>query len=209
MAAMAKMGESMEGMTEEEQEAFVQNQMLGGMAKMLPGIVMSVVVMIAIGLVTSAYFSILVIKEMDDPMAILSKTPGLILPLFGLGLWIMLRTFIWIPIIGIIPAIILGPRFIASSVYLVRDGKGVFESARLSYDATAGYWGKIVGNMIVMGIAMIIVSLVAGIATSMLGFASALVALWAGQVVQQLLSAFAMFFGVRLALTVMKNPIKA
>jgi hypothetical protein len=70
--------------------------------------------------------------------------------MLGLNLWLFVRSFVWIPILGIIVAIIIGPRLSLAPVILVTEKKGVFESASLSYQRTRGWWDKIVGNTIVV-----------------------------------------------------------
>ncbi len=104
--------------------------------------------MIIVSFAFQGYILVLLLEKKPAQEAF-ARTASLILPLIGLSLWTALRTFIWIPIIGIIPFIILAPRFVLAPVLLVRDGKGVLESTRISYRRTAGYWGKIVGNVIV------------------------------------------------------------
>jgi len=99
-----------------------------------------------IGLLAKCYFVMVAVKDIGDVGEALSVTSRTILPLFGMFLWVIVRSFIWIPFIGILIAIILGPRFILSPLYLLQQKKGVIESVSQSYKATQGYWGKIMGN---------------------------------------------------------------
>ncbi len=207
MAGLEGFNQNLEGMTEDQQAAFFRENILGSFAGMLPALGLGALLSFLLGALSLTYFSILALRGTADPVMIGRQTPGLFLPMLGLMIWITLRSFIWIPIIGIIPAVILGPRFIASLVYLVRDGKGILESARLSYGATRGYWAKIMGNGIVLMIILTAVAFVLNILLGVIGaFTADVVALWGISVVQQLISAFAILFGVRLALTVMENP---
>lgn len=203
---MAGIGNATEGMTEDEQAAFVAEKFLGSFSSMLPALGIGMLISILIGVIASTYFAILALRGVSDPMQILRQTPGLIFPMIGLSIWVMLRTFIWIPFIGIIPAIILAPRFLVSSVYLVRDGKGITESARLSYAATGGYWGKILGNSIALGVVFFVVMVVVSVIVGIIGSIASPVGGWIMQVVQQGVSAFAILFFINLALTIMENP---
>jgi hypothetical protein len=197
----------LEGMTAAEQAAFMGQQLFGAFGRMLPALGIAFLLSILVGIIAWTYFAILALRGTLDPMMIARQTPGLILPMIGLAMWVMLRSFLWIPIIGIIPAIFLLPRFVASIVYLVRDSKGVLESARLSYGATAGYWGKIWGNWIAAGLLMLFTAIVANIVIAIVAVMShSLVGIWGLNVVQQLLSAFSVVFSIKLALTIMENP---
>jgi hypothetical protein len=207
MAGLDTVTQQLEGMTEEEQAAFMGRQLFGAFSDMLPALSVVVLLSMLVGIIAWTYFAVLALKGTLDPMMIARQTPGLIFPMIGLSIWVILRSFIWIPIIGIIPAVILLPRFVAAIVYLVRDGKGVLESARLSYGATAGYWGKIWSDWIVLGILLLVVAMVVNIVIGIVAALShSLVGIWGTSVVQQLLSAFAILFSVKLALTIMENP---
>jgi len=98
------------------------------------------------------------VKDIGDVGEALSVTSRTILPLFGMFLWVIVRSFIWIPFIGILIAIILGPRFILSPLYLLQQKKGVIESVSQSYKATPRILGKIMGNLLVAGLLSGIVS---------------------------------------------------
>ncbi len=203
MDGLGGINQELEGMTEEEQAAFVTGKFLGAFGTMVPALSIGALISFLISAIALTYFSILALKDVKDPAVIARQIPGLILPMIGLMIWIFLRSFVWL---FVIPAIVLGPRFIASIVYLVRDGKGVMESARLSYGATAGYWGKIWGNGIVLAVVLFVVSLVLGMVVGIIGAVSAPVGAWVMQMVQQGISAFAILFSLRLALTIMENP---
>lgn len=206
MAGIESATAGLEDMTEEEQAVYLQQKFGGAFTSMLPALGIGALISILISIIAWTYFSILALKGVQDPVMISRQTPGLILPMIGLSIWVMLRSFLWIPIIGIIPAIILLPRFVAAIVYLVRDGKGVLESARLSYGATAGYWGKIWGNWIALGVVFIVAAIVLSILAGVIGAVSSPAEAWVMQVVQQCISAFAILFSVKLALTILANP---
>lgn len=96
------------------------------------------------------------------------------------GIWIMLRSFAWITclaipflavgaieknfgvamigvvlfIAGIICAIVFLPRLSFTNVIQLKDGTGIRVSANLSLQRTQGYWGKIVGNNLLVALSM-------------------------------------------------------
>lgn len=91
-----------------------------------------------------------------------------------LSLWICLRSFVWVSIIGvvliflqpaqqgmallgwllvaggIVAAIALMPRFWFALILLLRDNKPVLVCASESFRKTGGYWGKIFGNLLLL-----------------------------------------------------------
>lgn len=173
---------------------------------LLPQIGVGLVIGLILLVVANIYYLLLALGE-KDPIKIAKRIPGLFLPVLGVWIWAFLRSFAWIPIVGWVVAIIIGPRFALSSVILVQERKGVMESVRSSYARTNGYWGKIVGNMIVMALCVMLASLVFGIVTSIIGSLSVWTAQWLGSVAQYVFMAFGIVFMVQLALTIMANPI--
>lgn len=174
---------------------------------LLPQIGVGLVIGLILLVVANIYYLLLALGE-KDPMKIAKRIPGLFLPVLGVWVWTFLRSFVWIPIVGWVVAIIIGPRFALSSVILVQERKGVMESVRSSYARTNGYWGKIVGNLIVMALCVMLASIVVGIATSIIGSLSVWTAQWLSSVAQYVFMAFATVFMVQLALTIMANPIR-
>ncbi|MDB4977956.1 MAG: hypothetical protein JWM56_142 [Candidatus Peribacteria bacterium] len=111
-----------------------------------------------------------------------------ILPLIGVGIWSFLRSYIWVPLLSIIPglfyppfllilflavpaviilALIFYPRFWLAQAYLIQDKVGIRQSVQLSYERSRGYWGKIFGNIfvwnLVIGISLWIVQIIIGL----------------------------------------------
>jgi len=152
------------------------------------------------------YFILLALRSQTGSSALLKDTMKVSIRSFLLNVWIMLRTFVWIPFIGIITAIILGPRFALAPVILLKEGKGVFESASLSYARSNGFWGKIFGNTLVTAIGVFLVlfvaTLILGIPLMLLGSAGASLVL---SILWMFGSAFLAIFLTKLAETVMSR----
>lgn len=178
--------------------------MMGSMlATMLPAIGLALLISLAITAVAKSYFLVVAVKGMSDPATALQATLTSILPLVGLWIWLAIRTFIWIPFIGIILAIILGPRFILAPLYVLDSHKGSMESARMSYAKTRGWWGKIFGNAFVFGIVvMICAGIVAKIVGTVLG---SMLGGFLAAMVMQFAAAMLVVFSMQLARTVMDN----
>ena len=118
--------------------------------------VLIIILILSLNTIAGGFYFLVALGKGKDILATFQESARVFFPLLGLYLWVALRTFAWIPVVGFIFAIILGPRFILSPVLLLRDKKGVFESAKISYAKTKGYWGKIFGNMIAVGILCVI-----------------------------------------------------
>lgn len=154
-----------------------------------------------VGLVAKSYYLMVAVKGVNDVGAAVNMTIASITQLVGLWLWMALRSFIWIPIIGPFIAIFIGPRLILSPLYMLEQGKGITESVRMSYGATEGFWGKIVGNAIVVGLCGgILTAIVSGILKGILGYQ---IGDLVGMIISQILAAFGIVFMILLARTVM------
>lgn len=200
-AAMDEFTQQMQGL------GGVQGEAMAGAAlsmykDLLPVMGASMLIMWVISLIASAYFLLIALDGKLTFQAALAKTPGLIIPLFLLSLWIMIRSFIWIPIIGIITAIILGPRFVCAPVLLARDHKGILESASMSYAKTSGYWGKIFGNLFVAIVGVMIAFMVLGVIVSIFGVRVSGILM---PMINMLVTAFITIFVVRLSATILSN----
>lgn len=193
------------GMMGDDAKGMMVGKMLAIFA---PLIGMAGLLFIIIAIFANAYFLLLAISPTQDAMSVLKKTPALFFPLLGTWIWVLLRSFIWIPFLGVIIAIIIGPRFALAPVLLVKEKKGVLKSVSTSYEVTRGYWGKIVGNMIVAGLCVAVAGIVAGMVIGIVSFMVPVVGLWLHAILKEVFSAFMIAFGVMLSLTIMANPLK-
>ncbi|MDD4319068.1 MAG: hypothetical protein PHW10_01960 [Candidatus Peribacteraceae bacterium] len=149
-----------------------------------------------VGVAFNGYVLVLVLEGKKAGDA-LSRLTGLLLPLVGLGLWLIVRTFVWIPVLGIVLAIILGPRFLLAPLLLVKEGKGVFASMRESYARTQGYWGKIFGNLFVISLLVSLAAMVVNTALgAVMGHASSYVEPFVQMVAGGFIAVFSSYLGL-------------
>lgn len=175
--------------------------MTGMLGAMLPSLGLAFILSLVIGLLAKSYYTLVAVKNIGDAGKAVSSTFSMFFPMVGLWIWMFLRSFVWIPIVGVIIAIIVGPRLILSPLYLLEHKKGILESTRMSYTHTRGMWGKIFGNALCAGICIMIVSAIASwIVGSVLGTTGGMFAMG---IVSQLLSAFLVVFVIQLGRTVM------
>lgn len=200
---------------------------LGMMKAVAPAAGLSVLVSILLGFLAHAYFS-LVAVEGKDVSSTLKRATTVMFPLIGVSIWSTIRSFVWVPVLVIIAlpflgapglmlipvaiaaAFVLGllfyPRFIAAPLIFLAERKGITGSVDDSFRRTRGYWGKIVGNMlvamIVFGILSFVVNMVLALALSSVPAVLAILT----QIVSQLVMAVSTVFSVRLSHTILQHP---
>ena len=154
------------------------------------------------------YYFLLGCGEM--PPKALRHAVRLLLPLMGVNIWSVLRSFAWIPLLGLIPAIILGPRFFLSSLILIQEHKGIRESVRESYRRTKGYWWKIFGNTLIvpfcMWLGLLFMFRFTFFLSTMTGSLYSLVITL--HVATQFILAYGIIYLARLGLSILQHPHK-
>jgi hypothetical protein len=195
------MEKNFEGMNKEQTSAAMAGIGIKLFLQSLPFIGVSMLVVTILSLIGSFYYFFVALDE-GTMQESFHKALTHFFPLLGMGLWIFLRSFVWIPFVGIIIAIFLWPRFTLSPIIMMREKLGVFDSVRASYKRTEGLWGKIVGNMIVAGVLVWVVAVVLSIVFSII---SREVGFFLNAIVMQGMIAFLVIFKTKLALTVLGN----
>jgi hypothetical protein len=217
-AVLQELQQMMQGTVENESKTI---QDVSVFLRAFPFFAISLLTGVLLSLIGSYYF-FFVALESGDALQNIKRAFEYFFPLVGLSVWIYLRSFLWIPFIGfalafvsfpafllsVLIAVILGaifmPRFILSNVILVRNRRGILESAQASYEQTRGYWGKIVGNMIVARllsyICLMVVIVVLAFAARPAGpFIGSTLA----QIAAQGMVAFLVIFKTKLAITLL------
>lgn len=208
MQALESTTEPLEQMTDEERDAFFAAEGMRMMRSLLPLIGVGMLWWALMALLATGYFTFLALGSSNDPVALLQLALGKALSLLGVGVWAMLRSFVWIPILGIVPAVILGPRFACSTVILLCDRVGVKDAVAQSYARTRGYWGKICSNMLLVALITSFISSLLNSTFAPLVRPSPVFGIWLHAVIQQLSLAFNTVFLVLLSKTVMEYPVK-
>ncbi len=164
------------------------------------------VVGIVVGLILFAFqfFILLLVLENKSTKETLERLKSLYLPLLGLAVIAIIVSFIWIPIpgINIVIGIIISSRLILSPIILIkkRDG-GIIRSIKQSWELSAGYWGKLIGNLLTVGIIFMIVP---GAIASLLKTSS--VGSFLLLIISTLFGAFIVIFCTKIAQTILDNP---
>lgn len=187
-------------------EAMIKSVFFNVMKEVLPAIGLLAIGMMILSFVMTVTFLVLAVEESQDVSVIMKRALPLIVPMIGVWLWSFLRSFAWIPVIGIITSIIIGPRLALSSVILVEEHTGVRESVKRSHKRTKGYWGKIVTNTFGAGVITMVSCIILLIPISIFGVVSSEIATFLGLVVQCTTMAFGAIFIVQLSNTITEHP---
>ncbi len=171
--------------------------------QVVKGMATSMFVLWLISLLAGIYFTVVALERSNNVGAIIKRSFEVLFPMIGLSIWIFIRTFAWIPFIGFIIAIVLGPRFVCAPVLLIKDHRGIFESASISYQRTRGYWWKIFSNVIVAVVCGALVIGLINIFIGQLSRVSMLLGVLGTTIVSQLLTAFVVIFAVQLAVAIL------
>lgn len=135
-----------------------------------------------------------ILEESRDVIGSLKKSFSFILRAFLISVWVVLRSFAWLAVIGVcligiaslmknqaieLPLVGLGslfilagviaslvflPRFSFAFIILVKEDAKARVCVRESYKRTYGYWGKIVGNTFLLGLLFLGVFVLFGLA---------------------------------------------
>lgn len=117
-----------------------------------PWLLLSVLLSGAILFLAALFFLLLAAGGRQSPSEIAARIPGKILPMIGLSLLLFIRSFIWIPLVGWLVALYLGPRMSLAPAILASGEAGIAESIRLSMRRTKGRWAFLLFSLIGAGL---------------------------------------------------------
>ncbi len=183
-------------------------------------------------------YSLMVIMREKNTVPSMQEVLSRFFPLIGLGCQIFFRSYVWIIVLAVpfafsqstfsiamliliaavVCSVVFMPRYMLAKFLWIQENKGVTAAVNKSYKATEGYWGKIVGNLILVGVVGLAATIIAGI---LIAIASGLIAGIAGAVTAQAFRSFgsgfvssvcqmfAIIFGYFLMKTIIKHPRKS
>ncbi len=175
---------------------------VSGVVRALPTIMGGVLLLILVSIVARAYVTTVLVRRPTDVGEALKLFWNDVIPLTLLWLWLVVRSFVWIPVVGWVIAIVIVPRFVAAPLFLLEHKKGVTESAHLSLNATVGAWLRIVlpclAAAILAGLVSMVLHALLGNDGLLMGFVLTLVG--------ELLGAWVMAVGIVVARDVLAHP---
>lgn len=85
------------------------------------------------------------------------RLPMYIFPMCGLVIWMLVRSLIWIPLVGPAIALYMLPRLSLAPVFLASGEAGVFQSLHLSMRRTSGHWISMFLRLALIGIVAVLI----------------------------------------------------
>ncbi len=110
------------------------------MMKVAPIVALQLVCNIATLFVAFVFFLLFFSRGSESAYETAQRLPRYILRMSGLLIWMLIRSWMWIPFIGPFLALYFVPRLSLAPVFLVSGTTGVFQSLRLSMTRTSGHW---------------------------------------------------------------------
>lgn len=192
------------GASDDEVAQAMMFRVVRGFAPSIALLMLGYLVLMLLG---KAYFLVVAVEKTEDPADAFLRACRVVFPLIGIYIWTFLRSFVWIPVVGPIFGLVIGPRLMLAPVVYLREGTGIMESVSVSYQRSRGYWWKIVGNALLagfcIGIVMVVTSIVLATLLGMVPPVSAYVFV----VVPQIAIAFGTVFYALLSKEVLNNPL--
>lgn len=179
---------------------------------------LSIAISIAVGCVSSSYALAVVIRRINDIGLAWQSCLQWLWPFVGVWWWTFLKSYAWIPLLGIIVTpflfpvwlvvglilgVVMGPRFVAAPVLLIEQGKTPREAVMRSQELCRSQWARIAVPMIVCGLIGIVGTMIAGLVINML---SGWMEMIAEAIVGQLFAYWLTVVGVVIARDVLATP---
>lgn len=130
-----------DSMTDMEKLQFTQTIVSALFVNIVPWLTLLSVIMAIVTFVASAYFMELVLADIGtSEFTVVKKTVSGTFTLVFLSLWMGIRSFGWVPVIGPLLSILYLPRFVAAPLLCLRDRRGLVDSVATSMRLTQGLW---------------------------------------------------------------------
>ena len=153
---LEKVAIAMESLSPAEKEQVLFERSMQIMWQTFPMMLSSALLSILMFFVASTYFYVVFVRPKESISSIVTISLQKVVPMLGLFLWVIIRSYAWVPFLGAIFAFLWLPRYTYAPLYVLRDAKSIRESAKQSFSVTEKQWGRIVGTLIV---AMVLTSL--------------------------------------------------
>ena len=194
-----------EHMTPEEQEAYVEEQVLLAFEKLAPRYFLYGFMVLLLSIAGMTYSLLAYTQNHGHVLDIFRHSIALFLPMVGLSIWVWLRSFTWVSVVGLLPGLepflpfgvavsavallVFAPLLLISPVILVQQGS-IRKAVSTSLQRSKGRCVKLALYTVCVFILVCVVHLVAGMGLAVLEAHSNAVAVFGSGVLQQLSIAF-------------------
>lgn len=119
-------------------------------AQVGPYVFLLLAVNLFVGFAAFIYFLLFFTRITKSPYETIPTLLRNILPMSFAWFWALVRSYIWIPLIGPFLALYMTPRLAPAFVYIASGEAGVFEGFHLSIKRTKGHWfGAALGLLVI------------------------------------------------------------
>ncbi len=118
----------------------------------MPFVLARIVFDIAVMFIAAVFFLLLFTGGSQSAYESARRLPGAVISMISLLFWVLLRSLIWIPIVGPALAIYMLPRLMLAPIFLASGEAGVRESVRLSMKRTSGHWLSVFVKLLLIGL---------------------------------------------------------
>ncbi len=184
----------------EDKQARIDDAVMRYLLVAGPLFFLSMFVNFTIGFVASVFFLMLAVQGGGNAYEMSRRLTSVLPKVIAVFLWSLLRSFVWVPFIGIAAGIWLLPRFLFAPVIMLKTGRGVFSSVSMSYACSRGYWLTIVCNLFVLAMILLLAAWILATLTAIVGLFEGKLSAVIWMFGAQILTAFGMIFIARMGL---------
>lgn len=204
-----------EHMTEAEREAYVEEQVLQAFEKLAPRFFLFGIIVFLLFVAGMTYSLLTYEGHHSHAIDIFRHSATLFLPMTALFIWMFIRSFVWVGLLGLLPGmekllplsgalagialLITGPPLLLAPVFFVRQGEGVRRAVSASLQYSRGHWLPIMVHSLLLLICVYVLQVIAGTGLSVLEPYAGGAAVYSSGVLQQLTIAFLAAFLLRLS----------
>ncbi|MDP7454876.1 MAG: hypothetical protein QF809_05055 [Candidatus Peribacteraceae bacterium] len=148
--------DAIDQMQETDREEFFRSQSVAIGLKLIPALFIFSLLGFIVFVLSKTYFLILALGLEKDALEAFWLSLIRLVQMLGVSLWVIIRSFIWIPVVGVIPAVILLPRLVFSCIIFLTQKKGVIKSVSESYEKTKGKWTVAFKNYLLLFVCIVL-----------------------------------------------------
>ncbi len=123
----------------------------------LPFVLARIVFDIVVMFVAGVFFLLLFTAGAQSAYESARRLPGAVISMISLMFWMLLRSLIWIPIIGPAIALYMLPRLALAPIFLASGEAGIRESVQLSMKRTSGHWASVFVKLLLIGLTSLLI----------------------------------------------------
>lgn len=122
-----------------------------------PFVALQMLFNIAVMFVAAVFFLLLFAGGSQSAYEVARKLPRMTVSMCGLLIWVLVRSLLWVPLVGPFIALYMLPRLSLAPVFFAGGEAGVFQSIHLSQKRTSGRWLTTVIRLILIVVTALLI----------------------------------------------------